>query len=47
MMADGSAQILKLAAGCRLHAALPDVSITRLAVDTRQRDLAKEIENAP
>jgi hypothetical protein len=47
MVSDGCSQILKLAAGCCLRAALPDISITRLAVDTGQCGRAEEIENAP
>ena len=46
MVSEGCSQILKLAAGCCLRAALPDISITRLAVDTRQCGRAEEIEIA-
>jgi hypothetical protein len=47
VVSDRRSQVFELAPGCRLRATLPDISITSLAVDTRQRGLAEEIEDAP
>jgi hypothetical protein len=43
MVSDGRSQVLELAPGCRLRAALPNIRIARLAVDTRQRRLTEEV----
>jgi hypothetical protein len=45
MVPDGRSQVFKLATGCRLRATLPDVSVARLAVDTRQRGFAEEVQD--
>jgi hypothetical protein len=47
MVSYGRPQIFELAPGCRLRATLPDISITSLAADIRQRCLAEEVQNPP